>query len=73
MADDRSNRKAKVVPFIDRLERDRKANLQTLLAKAKLMKLDGFESITWDDDIWLVKGGRLVKLTGRNTNSVVFR
>lgn len=64
--------KLKLLPSFDRLERDRKANLQTLLAKAKLMKLDGFESITWADDIWLVTGGRLVKLTGNNTSSAFF-
>ena len=70
MTDGRSSRKAKVVPFIDRLERDRKTNLQALVAKAKLMRLDGFESITWDDDIWLVTGGRLVKLTGKNLSLI---
>lgn len=72
MADGRSNRKAKVVPFIDRLERDRNANLQTLVSKAKLMRLEGFESINWDDDAWLVTAGRLIKLTGKNTNSASF-
>jgi hypothetical protein len=51
MSDGRSNRKAKVIPFIDRLERDRKANLKSLVSKAKLMKLEGFDTIIWDDDL----------------------
>lgn len=67
MTDGRSNRKAKVVPFIDRLERDRKINLQALVNKAKLMKLEGFDAIEWSNDIWQVNAGRLVKLTGKNS------
>lgn len=73
MSDGRSNRKAKVIPFIDRLERDRKANLKSLVSKAKLMKLEGFDTIIWDDDIWQITGGRLVKLTGKNVKSVSFQ
>ena len=72
MADGRSNRKAKVIPFIDRLERDRRANLKALVKKSKMMKLDGFESISWDDNTWLITAGRLVKLTGRNTSIASF-
>lgn len=69
MSDNRSNRKAKVVPFIDRLERDRNKNLKALVSKAKLMKLEGFESVVWDDPLWQVNAGRLVKLAGQNTKS----
>lgn len=72
MSDGRSNRKAKVIPFIDRLERDRKANLQTLVTKAKLMNLEGFESVGWDDPVWQVNAGRLIKLTGKNSKSASF-
>lgn len=72
MSDGRSNRKAKVVPFLDRLERDRKENLKSLIGKAKLMKLEGFESVVWDDSEWQVNAGRLVKLTGKNTKSASF-
>tara|TARA_R110001592_G_C13171014_1_gene749847 strand:+ start:3023 stop:4087 length:1065 start_codon:yes stop_codon:yes gene_type:complete len=72
MADGRTMRKAKVVIFIDRLERDRKENFQALVSKAKLMKLQGFETLSWDDCAWLVASGRLVKLTGKSTNSVSF-
>lgn len=69
MVDGRSNRKAKVVPFVDRVERDRKANLQALVSKAKLMKLEGFDTVEWSDDVWLINGGRLLKLTGKNIKS----
>lgn len=72
MSDGRSNRKAKVVPFVDRLERDRNENLKSLVSKAKLMKLEGFESVVWDGPEWQVDAGRLVKLTGKNTKSVSF-
>ena len=72
MPDGRSNRKAKVVSFIDRLERDRNENLKSLIDKAKLMKLEGFESVVWEDPEWQVNAGRLVKLTGKNTKSVSF-
>lgn len=72
MSDGRSSRKAKVVPFIDRLERDRQVNLQALVSKAKLMSLDGFESIDWDDSVWQVNAGRLIKLTGINLRSASF-
>lgn len=70
MSDGRSNRKAKVVPFLDRLERDRNENLKSLIDKAKLMKLEGFESVVWDAPEWQVNVGRLVKLTGKNMKSV---
>lgn len=69
MSDGRSNRKAKVIPFIDRLERDRKANLRALVSKAKLMRPEGFESVVWDDPVWQVNAGRLVKLTGKNSKT----
>ena len=67
MADGRSNRKNKVVAFIDRLEQDRKNNFNLLLAKAKMLELEGFEKIDWSDSTWKVTAGRLVKLTGKNT------
>lgn len=72
MSDGRSNRKAKVIPFVDRLELDRNENLKSLVGKAKLMKLEGFELVVWDDPEWQVHAGRLVKLTGKNTRSVSF-
>lgn len=71
MVDGRSNRMAKVVPFVDRVELDRKANLQALVSKAKLMKLEGFDGIDWSEEEWTITGGRLVKLTGRNSEAAV--
>ncbi|MDE1464763.1 hypothetical protein [Spartinivicinus poritis] len=70
MADGRSNRKAKVVPFIDQMERDRQANLNALIKKAKLMKPDGFEFIDWQSPLWRIVSGRLTKLTGKNAGPV---
>ncbi len=72
MSDGRSNRMAKVVPFIDRLERSGNENLKALVSKAKLMKLEGFELVVWDEPVWLVNAGRLVMLTGKNVNSASF-
>lgn len=72
MSDGRSNRKAKIVPFLDHLARDRNENLKFLINKAKLMKLEVFESVVWEDPEWQVNAGRLVKLTGRNTKSASF-
>jgi len=72
MSDGRSNRKAKVIPFIERLERDRKANTQALVDKANLMKLEGFESVVWGNPVWQVNAGRLVKLTGKNAKTASF-
>lgn len=72
MSDGRSQRKAKVIPFIDRLERDRNANLQALVSKAQLLKLDGFESVKWHESNWNITSGRLVKQTGKNIKVASF-
>jgi len=72
MTDGRSNRKAKVLPFISRIEQDKSANLHKLVQKAKLMKLEGFEATTWKDSSWSITGGRLIRLTGKNTNASSF-
>ncbi|WDD99603.1 integrase [Thalassomonas actiniarum] len=72
MADGRSNRKNKVIAFIDRLAQDRRENFKALIAKAKMLELEGFEEINWSDSTWTVKAGRLIKLTGKNTTSSSF-
>ena len=72
MADGRSNRKNKVISFIDRLGQDRNDNFNTLLTKAKILELEGFERIKWGDPTWIVTAGRLTKLTGKNTKSSSF-
>ncbi|MFS6938982.1 hypothetical protein [Neisseria animaloris] len=72
MSDARSNRKTKVIPFIDRLEYDRRTNLHALVNKAKLMSLEGFESIDWNNSVWQINAGRLVRLTGKNSKTASF-
>jgi hypothetical protein len=72
MTDGRSKRKKKIIPFLDKLSIDRNDNFSTLLAKAKMMELKGFESIDWTDYTWKITAGRLVKLTGKNTKSSSF-
>jgi hypothetical protein len=74
MADGRSNRKARIAPFLSLLEKDREVNLITLIDKAKKLEIEGFESVNWDSNIWKIKSGRLIKQAGRNvfTTSLIF-
>lgn len=44
-------RKSKVIPFLTSLQIDRQVNFNSLIAKAKLLKLDGFERIQWDEEV----------------------
>lgn len=69
MRDLRSVRRPKVLRFVDALEKDRSKNLEALIAKAKTLKLEGFEDVFWDDSTWLIKGGRLLILAGKNMKS----
>ncbi|RKG42442.1 MULTISPECIES: integrase [Acinetobacter] len=64
-------RKSKVIPFLTSLQIDRQANFNNLITKAKLLKLDGFESIEWDKEVWKITGGRLLQQSGRNSLSVI--
>ena len=73
MSDGRSKRKAKVVPFLDRLDLDRTENLNALIARAKMLKQEGFEDMQWSSPEWKIKGGRLLKQSGKNTSSVSLR
>ncbi|MGO3124269.1 MAG: hypothetical protein ACTIKR_09635, partial [Advenella sp.] len=72
MVDGRSNRKAKVISFTDRLELDRTKNFRALVSKARLMKMEGFDAGKWGDAIWQINGGRLLTLTGKNVKSTSF-
>lgn len=63
-------RKSKVIPFLTSLQIDRQANFNSLIVKAKLLKLDGFECIQWDKEVWEITGGRLLQQSGRNSLSV---
>ncbi len=74
MTDGRSNRKARVVPFLSSLEKDREANLAALIDKAKKLKLEGFNKADWEKSTWKIKFGHLTKQSGKNiiASSLVF-
>lgn len=63
-------RKSKVIPFLTSLQIDRQVNFNNLVSKAKLLKLDGFELIKWDEEVWKITGGRLLQQSGRNSLSI---
>ena len=63
-------RKSKVIPFLTSLQIDRQVNFNNLVAKAKLLKLEGFEHIKWDEEVWEITGGRLLQQSGRNSLSI---
>lgn len=66
MVDGRSKRKSRIIPFLSGLEKDREANLTALIAVARKLEIDGFESENWKNNIWAVKSGRLNKQSGKN-------
>lgn len=66
MPDNRSKRKTKVISFIT-IEDDRASNLSSLINLAKKLKLEGFESVVWQDSPWIITGGRLIKQTGKHS------
>ena len=70
MSDGRAIRKTKVIRFIDRLEKNRQLNLEGLITKAQMLKLKGFEKINWDENLWEITGGRLIKVGGKNSKSI---
>jgi integrase len=69
MSDARSKRKARVVPFISMLDKDRRANLSAVIDKAKQLELEGFESIQWKETTWKINAGRFIKQAGKNCSS----
>ena len=70
MSTEKVLRKSKVIPFLTSLQIDRQVNFNNLVAKAKLLKLDGFELIEWNEELWEITGGRLLQQSGRNSLSV---
>lgn len=62
--------KTKVIPFLTSLKIDRQLNFNNLVAKAKLLKLEGFECVEWADKVWEITGGRLLQQSGRNSLAV---
>ena len=69
MVDGRSKRKARIIPFLSALEKDRVANLTALIDLARKLEIDGFESENWKNNIWAVKSRRLSKQSGKNVLS----
>lgn len=70
MADARTQRKSRVIPFVSKLDHDRKQNFKELIAKAKSLRMPGFERTVWEDPVWNISDGRLTRLTGRNIKSL---
>lgn len=70
MSTEKVLRKSKVIPFLTSLKIDRQVNFQNLVSKAKLLNLDGFEHIEWENEVWEITGGRLLQQSGRNSLSV---
>ena len=71
MPDNRSKRKTKVISFVT-IEDDRASNFLSLINLAKKLKLEGFESVVWQDSPWVITGGRLVNQTGKhNTQATI--
>lgn len=66
--DGRSERRAKVVPFISKLTRNRRANLDRIKARADELR----EQLTpdpWENDVWNVIASGLLRRAGKNRNS----
>ncbi len=70
MADKRSERKTTVIQFLSRLDRNREMNLLALVDLAKRLDIEGFDQKTWDDEVWVITAGRLVKQGAKNTKKV---
>jgi len=70
MSTEKFLRKSKVIPFLTSLQIDRQINFKNLVSKAKLLTLDGFELIEWENEVWEITGGRLLQQSGRNSLSV---
>lgn len=70
MSDKRSERKASVAQFLARLDKNRAVNLVSLIEKAKQFEMEGFDRNAWDDDVWTITAGRLIKQNGKNVSKV---
>lgn len=56
--------------FLSRLDIDRLKNIASIVERAKSITLDGFDMALWGDSEWVIKSGRLIKLTGKNVSKV---
>jgi hypothetical protein len=70
MSDKRSERKSSMTQFLTRLDKDRLVNLASLIEKAKQLEMAGFDRNAWDDEVWTITAGRLIKQSGRNVNKM---
>lgn len=70
MADKRSERKFSVVQFLSRLDINRVMNLASLIEKAKMLEMEGFDHDAWNNEIWTINAGRLIKQGGKNVKKV---
>ncbi|ALD02462.1 integrase [Acinetobacter sp. TTH0-4] len=70
MSTEKVLRKSKIIPFLTSLQIDRQVNFNNLISKAKLLKLDGFQLIQWNEEVWEITGGRLLQQSGRNSLSI---
>ncbi len=70
MADKRSQRKSNVVQFLTKLDRDRSSNLNSFIQKAKSLEIDGFNFEKWNEPLWSINAGRLLKLSGKNVSKL---
>lgn len=66
--DGRTDRRAKVVPFISKLEHDRKKNLARLKALAESLR-DHITNDDWQADVWNIVAPSLLSPAGKNRNS----
>lgn len=66
---------AKIIPFLSKVDLDRAENLGALKAQARILKQQGFESISWEAPSWMFTTGPLTRLSARRTGnpSMYFR
>jgi integrase len=66
---------AKVAAFLSKIELDRVANLSRLAGKARMLRMLGFEEISWDEPSWMFTAGPLTILSARRSGkpSIYFR
>ena len=73
MRNEKIIRKFKTIPFLTSLEVDRRLNLKNIIYKAKLLKLNGFEFIQWNEEIWEITSGRLLQESSKNIRCINLR
>ncbi|MGM0987751.1 MAG: integrase [Pseudomonadota bacterium] len=64
----RKYRSKKVIPFINKIDRDRVVNQRCLVEQARMLTPAGFMAEMWDETDWTVKTGRLVNDSSRKSS-----